>query len=84
MTTADTIHFLVCVGPGGNSIEGEVYEVDEAMLKALDVLEMVPRVYQREQTQLLNGAVVEVYITTVRPSKGLPDAGTNWKGDEQK
>ena len=33
--------FLVCVGPGGNSIEGEVYAVDEAMLKALDVLEMV-------------------------------------------
>lgn len=40
--------------PGvGNSIAGEVYDVDDAMLANLDVLEYYPTIYDRQQHEVL-------------------------------
>ena len=41
------IPYLIDKPGNGNNIHGEVYEVDEKMLKNLDVLEDHPNYYQR-------------------------------------
>ena len=45
--TRYNIPYLIDKPGSGNTIHGEVYEVDENMLKNLDILEDHPNYYQR-------------------------------------
>lgn len=51
--TRYNIPFLLDRCGTGNNVQGEVYEVDEAMLRNLDILEDYPRFYDREQQPIL-------------------------------
>ncbi|XP_060077242.1 gamma-glutamylaminecyclotransferase C-like [Ylistrum balloti] len=55
------IPFMLPVEGSGNNIRGEVYEVDERMLEALDGLERHPVFYRREMIPVTceDGCVVE-------------------------
>jgi gamma-glutamylaminecyclotransferase len=58
--------------PGGlTSIVGEVYEVDEPTLAALDRLEDHPNFYQRQAIRLTNGDEVLAYLLTPEQVRGL-------------
>ena len=54
--TRYNIPYLIDKPGSGNNIHGEVYEVDEKMLKNLDILEDHPNYYQRrpEKVSLQN------------------------------
>jgi gamma-glutamylaminecyclotransferase len=57
---------------GGNSaVVGEVYEVDEPMLAAMDRLEGHPSFYQRTTIRLEDRSTVEAYLLR-------PDQVANW------
>jgi len=47
---------------GGTGVLGEVYEVDDTTLAAIDRLEGHPRFYERVQLRLARGLRVEGYI----------------------
>jgi len=68
---------------GGRSILGEVWEVDDACLARLDVLEDVEGgEYVRERAALLppyDGSPVEIYRYAHDISR-WPDAGEEWRG----
>ena len=50
---------------GGNqSVTGEVYEVDDAGLSALDAFEECPQLYRRVRIRLEEGSEVESYVQT--------------------
>ncbi len=60
---------LVSLGPypallagGTTSVTGEVYDVDDDLLRALDRFEGVPSVYRRERIHLLGGESVAGYL----------------------
>ena len=59
---------------------GEVYEVDQATLAALDRLEGHPRFYRRTRIALEDGAAVETYLLAPEQVEGRPviDSG-NWR-----
>lgn len=59
--TRYNIPYLINKPGSGNNIHGEVYEVDENMLKNLDILEDHPKYYQRrlEKVFLSNGGDTE-------------------------
>ena len=61
-------------------VRGEVYEVDEATLAALDRLEGHPRFYRRTRIALEDGAAVETYLLAPEQVEGRPviDSG-NWR-----
>jgi gamma-glutamylcyclotransferase (GGCT)/AIG2-like uncharacterized protein YtfP len=50
------------LAPGGDVIEGELYEVDAALLAALDRVEDVPRLYRRVTLTLEDGTHAEAYV----------------------
>ena len=50
------------VSGGAHAVAGEVYEVDEATLAALDRLEGHPRFYRRTRIALEDGVAVETYL----------------------
>jgi len=54
------------------SIAGEVYAVDGETLAQLDRLEGVPRLYQRQQLQLLDGRRAWVYLGQPRQVRHVP------------
>ncbi len=68
------------VDGGAQAIAGEVYEVDEATLLALDQLEGHPRFYQRTRIDLEDGASAEAYLLRPDQAEGRPmiDSG-NWR-----
>lgn len=70
------------VGSEGRSILGEVWDVNEKCLAALDVLEDVAGgEYKFGQIPLLapfDAEVIHGYLH-LRATEALPDAGTNWK-----
>ncbi|MGH7297366.1 MAG: gamma-glutamylcyclotransferase family protein, partial [Polyangiaceae bacterium] len=47
---------------GTTSITGEVYEVDDATLAAVDAFEGHPHLYQRTAVRLLGGERVDGYV----------------------
>lgn len=47
IATQHNIPFLLNIPGNGHRIQGEIYEVDEQMLKFLDAFEGVPTMYQR-------------------------------------
>jgi gamma-glutamylaminecyclotransferase len=65
----------------GHSIEGELWEVDEACLRVLDQVEGVEQgLYAREPIEVLpphDGANVATYVYRLSVD-GLPDCGTRW------
>lgn len=65
---------------GAHAVAGEVYEVDEPMLAALDRLEGHPRFYRRTRIALEDGAVVETYLLAPEQVEGRPviDSGS-WR-----
>lgn len=72
---------MIPVEQDGVSILGEIWEVDEAGMKKLDILEDVEGgEYALEPVRLLP-ARAESVMTYVykRPVRGLPDAGADWR-----
>ena len=53
---------------GDEAINGEVYQVDPALMQQLDLYEGVPNDYIRLQRQLRDGRMTWVYL---HPSTGL-------------
>ena len=66
--------------PGGKtSIVGEVYEVDQPTLAALDRLEDHPNFYQRLPIRLTGGEEVLAYLLSPEQVEGLPfSPGGDW------
>lgn len=65
---------------GAHAVVGEVYEVDEATLAALDRLEGHPRFYRRTRIALEDGAAVETYLLAPEQVEGRPViASGNWR-----
>lgn len=52
---------IACSEPG-SAIEGELYQVNAALLERLDRFEGAPRLYQRELHRLSSGEAVWVYV----------------------
>jgi gamma-glutamylaminecyclotransferase len=65
---------------GSHAVVGEVYEVDDVTLAALDRLEGHPRFYKRSRISLDDGALVETYLLSPQQVEGRPviDSG-NWR-----
>jgi gamma-glutamylaminecyclotransferase len=57
---------------GHSAVEGEVYEVDEPTLAALDRLESHPEFYRRTAIRLATGDAVETYLLTAQQVAGHP------------
>lgn len=55
------------VAGGNHAVPGEVYEVDEPALAAMDRLEGHPRFYQRTSIRLEDGTAVQAYV--LRPDQ---------------
>jgi gamma-glutamylaminecyclotransferase len=72
--------FPALVAGGVHAVEGEVYEVDEATLAALDALEGHPRFYRRVPISMEDGASVEAYLLRAEQVEGRPviDSGS-WR-----
>jgi len=65
---------------GHHAVVGEVYEVDEPTLAALDYLESHPRFYVRTAIRLASGDEVEAYLLTVEQVAGRSViASGNWR-----
>lgn len=57
---------------GGHAVVGEVYEVDDATLAALDRLEGHPRFYRRTTVSLADGEQVWTYLLGPEQVEGRP------------
>lgn len=71
---------IVSAGPGRGRVCGEVYQVDDSTLAALDALEGQPRHYKREQVRLESGEWAWMYVYQRAQGKKLavvPDG--DWK-----
>ena len=68
------------VATGQHTVAGEVYEVDDATLAALDRLEGHPRWYRRTPVTLEDGDVVETYLLAPEQVVGRPVIPSgNWR-----
>ncbi len=65
---------------GSQAVVGEVYEVDEVMLRALDAFEDHPRLYRRMAITLSDGQIVQTYVMSERRAAGsaIIESG-NWR-----
>jgi gamma-glutamylcyclotransferase (GGCT)/AIG2-like uncharacterized protein YtfP len=60
--------------PGEDVIDGELYEVDEAMLTILDRFEGVPELYVRIEIELDDGTRAQAYVPAPRAEGDGEDA----------
>jgi gamma-glutamylaminecyclotransferase len=60
------------VAGGNHAVPGEVYEVDEPALAAMDRLEGHPSFYQRTSIRLEDGTAVQAYVLTPDQVSHLP------------
>jgi gamma-glutamylaminecyclotransferase len=68
------------VAGGADVIAGEIYEVDDDTLAALDRLEGHPRFYRRTPITLADGTLVETYLLTRAQVEGRPVvASGSWR-----
>ena len=68
------------VATGSHAVIGEVYEVDEPMLAAMDRLEGHPSFYRRTTIQLEDGSAVEAYLLPPEQVSHLPIIATaSWR-----
>lgn len=69
------------VAIGNHAIVGEVYEVDEPTLAAMDRLEGHPRFYRRTSIRLKDGSTVETYLLQPEQVGQLPIIPSgSWRG----
>lgn len=79
-TLYDLGAFPGLVRGGSHAVPGEVYEVDEPTLAALDLLEGHPEFYCRSTIALTTGVSVETYLLTARQVAGRPIiASGSWR-----
>jgi gamma-glutamylaminecyclotransferase len=65
---------------GGHAVAGEVYEVDEPTLAALDRLEGHPDFYRRASVVLDDGTSVQAYLLTLEHVRAHPIiASGSWR-----
>lgn len=67
----------LCVG-GHTAVSGEVYDVDDPTLLALDRLEGHPHFYHREPIVLADGNVVETYLYPACAGRAVIASG-DWR-----
>lgn len=64
-------------GEAGLSIRGEIYQIGEELLAALDRFESVPLEYVRETIKLADGGEAQTYLYAL-PMTGLEVCGAEW------
>jgi gamma-glutamylcyclotransferase (GGCT)/AIG2-like uncharacterized protein YtfP len=65
---------------GSQMVAGEVYEVDEPTLAALDRLEAHPDFYRRVSVSVDDGTSAQAYLLTIEQVRGRPIiASGNWR-----
>ncbi len=75
---------LVAVGEGGQSVQGELYEVDRALLGWLDRIEDAPELFALEQVELEGQAGPAWAYFYQRDPAGLPRIESGlWEIDEE-
>ncbi len=63
----------------GNSIKGEIWQINDEVLKRLDQLEGVPWLYQREKVELAEPFVEDVFVYIYQEDvAGMVDCGNSW------
>jgi gamma-glutamylcyclotransferase (GGCT)/AIG2-like uncharacterized protein YtfP len=67
------------IGGGTTRVHGELYEVNEETLAALDRLEGHPRFYRRSEISLCDGTRVLSYLLAERRSRCPAIAGGDWR-----
>ena len=71
---------IACSEPG-SEIEGELYQVNAALLEQLDRFEGAPRLYQRELRRLNSGQAVWVYVGRARQMRHVKRlCSGRWQG----
>jgi gamma-glutamylcyclotransferase (GGCT)/AIG2-like uncharacterized protein YtfP len=75
-TRTEPRYTLLSLGPypalvegGDTSVTGEVYDVDDDLLRALDRFEGVPSLYRRVPIRLLGGSVAQGYALAREASR---------------
>lgn len=78
IATQHNIPFLLNIPGNGHRVQGEIYKIDEQMLKFLDDFEAVPTMYQRTPIMvevmevgkdLKSGSIIEVYVYSTQTYK---------------
>jgi gamma-glutamylaminecyclotransferase len=79
-TLVDLGRYPALLEGGTTSVAGEVYEVDEELLRALDRFEGVPTLYRRAALHLIGGDVAEGYLLAApRPARADVIASGDWR-----
>jgi gamma-glutamylaminecyclotransferase len=76
--------FPALIRGGTQAVAGEVYDVDEPTLAALDFLEGHPKFYRRTSIVLSHGAAVEAYLMSPEQVGGHPIITSgSWRGRQK-
>jgi gamma-glutamylcyclotransferase (GGCT)/AIG2-like uncharacterized protein YtfP len=80
------IYTLLDLGPfpallegGASAVRGEIYELDAAALRAIDVFEEHPHVYRRALVHLAGGVRAQAYFLVRRPAAARVIADGDWR-----
>lgn len=67
------VHGPSASGPSREVVWGEVFEVDDETLQALDAFEECPVLYQRQRIQLAGGASAHAYVMSRSKTAHCPE-----------